>query len=220
MADHTRIVVADDHPLLRQGVVQVLDAEPDFQVVGEAGTVDEVVSRVKELSPDLVVLDLGMPGGGGMAAIARISAESPSTAILVLTVSEDRDDLMKALRTGALGYVLKGVSGVGLAHAVRVVAGGDAYVSPSLAGAMLYEITHEASPLDRLTDREREVLELLAGGLTNREIGARLYLAEKTVKHHMTSVLQKLQVRSRLEAALLAQREMRGRGESTPPDPG
>lgn len=213
MADLVRIVVADDHPLLRQGVVQVLGAEPGFQVVGEAGSVDEVLKRVDETRPDLVVLDLDMPGGGGLAAISRIVTESPATAIVVLTVSEDREDLMKALRMGARGYVLKGVSGIGLIHAIRVVADGDAYVSSSLAGAMLYEMTHEASPLERLTDREREVLELLAEGLSNREIGARLYLAEKTVKHHMTSVLQKLQVRSRLEAALMAQRALRERAD-------
>jgi two-component system, NarL family, nitrate/nitrite response regulator NarL len=213
MTEHIRILVADDHPLLRQGVVQVIAAEPDFVVVGEAGSDDETVALVRALRPDLVLIDLDMPRRGGLAAIEEILASCPEVRILVLTVSEDVDHLTQALRAGAKGYVVKGVSGDGLVYAVRVVAGGDLYVSRSLAGAMFSEMTRKPDPIESLTDRERSVLELLAEGLSNREIASRLFLAEKTIKHYMTGILQKLQVKSRLEAALLAQRsQVTGKG--------
>jgi len=209
MTDAIRVLVVDDHPLFRQGVVKVLSGEPDISVIGEAGSGEEALRLAVDTLPDLVLIDLDMPGRGGVSTIQELTASCPATHILVLTVSEDPVNLMTALRSGARGYVLKGVSAPGLVHAVRVVTGGDAYVSSALAGAMLYEMTHVTAddPIDRLSERERGVLELVAEGLTNREIGERLYLAEKTVKHHMTNVLQKLHVRSRVEAALLAQRK-------------
>lgn len=208
MSDTVRILVADDHPLFREGVVNTLSAEADFEVVSEADTGEAAVEMTVEHLPDIAILDLTMPGDGGIAATGRIAAQCPTTAVIVLTVSEDSDDLLQALKAGARGYVVKGVSGHGLVHAVRSVASGEVYVSPALASGILGEMTRgdPVDPFDELTPREREVLELVADGLTNREIGERLYLAEKTVKHHMTSVLQKLHVRSRVEAALLAQR--------------
>jgi DNA-binding NarL/FixJ family response regulator len=158
-------------------------------------------------------MDLAMPGIGGIEATQRIAATSPATAILILTVSEDADDLLEAHKAGARGYVLKGVSADGLLHAARVVSHGEVYVTPTMANRILHEMTREEAtdPFDQLSSREAEILELVGAGLTNREIGERLFLAEKTVKHYMTNILQKLHVRSRVEAALLAQRrELRG----------
>lgn len=212
MSDTVRILVADDHPLFREGVVNPLTAEVDLEVVAEAGTGEAAVELAMELLPDVAILDLTMSGDGGIAATQRIAAQCPTTAVLVLTVSEDTDDLLQALKAGARGYVVKGVSGYGLIHAVRPVSAGEMYVSPTLASGILGEVTRD-DPVDlfgELTPREREVIELVADGLTNREIGERLFLAEKTVKGHMTNVLQKLHVRSRVEAALLAQRRELG----------
>ena len=208
MSDRLRVLVADDHPLFREGVVHSLSLEEDIEVVSEASSGEEAVQMATELMPDLAVLDLGMPKGGGIEATRRIAASCPATAILILTVSEDPDDLLQALKAGARGYVLKGVSAHGLVHAVRAVTGGEVYVTPTLASSILHEMTRKeaSNPFDQLTAREREILELVAQGRTNREIGEQLYLAEKTVKHYMTNVLQKLHVRSRVEAALLAQR--------------
>lgn len=207
MPERLRVVVADDHPLFREGVVHSFSFEPDIEVVGEASNAEEAVSLTTQLLPDLVVLDLGMPEGGGIAATGRIAASCPATAILILTVSADPDDLLQALKAGARGYVLKGVPAHGLIHAVRAVAAGEVYVAAALASSILHEMTRPSiDPFEKLTERELEVLELVAKGQTNREIGEQLYLAEKTVKHYMTNVLQKLHVRSRLEAALLAQR--------------
>lgn len=208
MPDRLRVLVADDHPLFREGVVHSLSSEEDIEVVGEAANSREAVKLATELMPDLVVLDLGMPKGGGIEAARRIAASSPATAILILTISEDPDDLLEVLKAGARGYVLKGVAAPGLVHAVRAVTNGEVYVTPTLANSILHEMTREETldPFDQLTPREREILQLVAEGRTNREIGHQLYLAEKTVKHYMTNVLQKLHVRTRVEAALLAQR--------------
>ena len=208
MPDRLRVLVADDHPLFREGVVHSLSTEEGIEVVAEASDGGEAVRLATELMPDLAVLDLAMPAGGGIAATRQIAASCPATAILILTVSEDPDDLLQALKAGARGYVLKGVPAQGLVHAVRAVTAGEVYVTPALASGILHEMTREETvdPFDQLTPREQEILELVADGLTNREIGERLYLAEKTVKHYMTNVLQKLHVRSRVEAALLAQR--------------
>ena len=208
MADQLRVVVADDHPLFREGVVHSLSLEEDIEVVGEAASGSEAVELASELLPDVVVMDLGMPEGGGIEATRQIAASTPATAVLILTVSEDRDDLLEVLKAGARGYVLKGVAAHGLIHAVRAVTHGEVYVAPALASGILHEMTREepVDPFQRLTPREHDILELVAQGHTNREIGDQLYLAEKTVKHYMTNVLQKLHVRSRVEAALLAQR--------------
>lgn len=209
MSDPIRILIADDHPLFREGVAQSLAGEPGFTVVGQAGSGEEALSLVGELLPDVLLLDVTMPGDGGVITAGKIAASWPVVSIMMLTVSEDQDTLMAALKAGARGYVLKGVTARELANAVRVVAGGDLYISPALAGGILFELTankQENDPLTTLTDRERDILSLVAEGLTNREIGEQLHLAEKTIKHYMTNVLQKLHVRSRVEAALLAQK--------------
>ena len=215
MSDPIRVLIADDHPLFREGVVQSLTHHQDLVVVGQANTGEEAYVLVGELLPDVLLLDVTMPGAGGLAAAAKIASTWPITHIIMLTVSEDQDNLLKAMKAGARGYILKGVSAKDLANAVRTVASGGAYISPSLAGNILFEMVHDADEEDainQLTDREQEILQLVAQGLTNREIGERLHLAEKTIKHYMTNVLQKLQVRSRVEAALLAQKRGIGGG--------
>jgi len=207
MVEPIHIVVADDHPLFRDGVVQSLAAEEDFSVVGEASTGEEAFRLVADLLPEVLLLDIQMPGEGGIATAERIAATYPVTRILMLTVSEEPDDLIRALEAGARGYVLKGIRASGLIHAVRAVTAGEAFVSPSLASTILFEMTHKKprNPVDELTEREQQIFELVGEGLTNREIAEQLFLAEKTIKHYMTNVLQKLHLRNRVEAALLAQ---------------
>lgn len=200
------VLVVDDHPLFRQGVVSSLAREPGIVVVGEAASGEDALRLAQELLPDIVLLDISMPGWNGLVTAERIATACPATAIVMLTVSDDQDKLLAAFKAGARAYVLKGVSAGELARVVRTVVAGDAYVSPSLASEMLVSLTRSRAPdpLQELTARERQILELIGTGLTNRAIGERLSLSEKTVKHYVTNILQKLQVRSRVEAALYA----------------
>jgi two-component system, NarL family, nitrate/nitrite response regulator NarL len=216
MSEPIRVVVADDHPLFREGVVTSLRSMDGINVVGQAENAEEALRVVREELPDLALLDVTMPGGG-IEAARRITAACPATRIVMLTVSEDEDDLLAAMKAGASGYVLKGVSARELANVVRSVSAGEVYVAPSLAFGLLREMSQErtSDPLAELSSRERQVLELVANGLSNQEIGAKLGLAEKTIKHYMTNILTKLQVRSRVEAALLAARV--GLGQQGPP---
>ena len=209
MTEPIRIVIADDHPVFREGVSHLLAAEPDLALVGQAGSGEEALRLAMDLLPDVVLLDVGMPGWGGLATVEKLSQACPATKVVMLTVFDDEDRLLTAFKAGARGYVLKGVPARDLANIVRLVAAGDVYVSPTLAAGMLRELTGKRpqDPLSELSDREREVLSLVAEGLTNREIGERVHLAEKTVKHYMTNILGKLRVRSRVEAALLATRQ-------------
>ena len=219
MSDSIRVVVADDHPLFREGVITSLRAVPDVDVVGEAQNAEEAVRVVRDELPDVVLLDVTMPGGG-IEAARKIASACPATRIVMLTVSEDEDDLLEAMKAGASGYVLKGVSARELASVVRSVSAGEVYVAPTLAFGLLREMSKPRSsdPLAELSSRERQVLELVANGLSNQEIGLKLGLAEKTIKHYMTNILTKLQVRSRVEAALLAARVGLGQpGSNTPP---
>ena len=202
------ILLVDDHPLFREGVAHSLAATGDFVVVGEAGSGEEALSLAAALQPDMVLLDVSMPGMGGIAAAGKLSASLPGVRIMMLTVAEDPECLLAALKNGAHGYVLKGVAAAELRRIAASVADGEAYVTPALAAELLVEFSR-ARPQDAmssLTTRESGVLELLSRGLTNREIGEHLHLAEKTVKHHMTSILQKLHVRSRTEAVAIALR--------------
>jgi DNA-binding NarL/FixJ family response regulator len=216
MSEAIRVVVADDHPLFREGVINSLDAMADIVVVGQAADADAAFRIVRDEMPDLALLDVTMPGGG-IEAARRIAAACPVTRIVMLTVSEDEDDLLAAMKAGASGYVLKGVSARELAGVVRSVSAGDVYVAPSLAFGLLREMSQPrtSDPLADLSARERQVLELVASGMSNQEIGLKLSLAEKTIKHYMTNILTKLQVRSRVEAALLAARV--GLGQPTSP---
>lgn len=177
-------------------------------IIGEAASGEEALALARELMPDVVLLDINMPGWNGLVTATNIATACPAAAIVMLTVSEDKDKLLAAFKAGARGYVLKGVSAQELSTVVRSAAAGDVYVSPPLAAEMLVSLTRGRAPdpLQELTDREREILSLIGTGLSNREIGARLFLSEKTIKHYVTNILQKLQVRSRVAAALIAAR--------------
>jgi DNA-binding NarL/FixJ family response regulator len=212
MSDKIQIVLVDDHPLFRAGVAYTLTAEPDMEVAGQGASAAEAVQLAQELLPDLILLDLNMPGSGLQAA-QTITATCPVTRIVMLTVSEEEEDLLASLKAGARGYILKGVPARELTRILRAVCAGESYVTPTLAASLLREMTGVApgarpavDPLNELTDRERQILEGVANGLSNKEIGLQLHLTEKTVKHYMTNILQKLQVRNRVEAALIARR--------------
>ena len=213
MTEPIRIVVADDHPMFLDGLVATLSADEELAVVATVGDAVAAVRAVREHSPDIALLDVAMPGGG-LEAARQIAAVSPATRTVILTSSENEDDLMAALNAGATGYVLKGVAGRELRGILKTVHAGGTYLAPGLAYGAIKELTRPrtADPLAELTGREREVLELVASGLSNAEIGGRLGLAEKTVKHYMTSILGKLQVASRVEAALLAYKSGLGSG--------
>ena len=209
MAETLHVAIIDDHPLFREGVAHTLAAQQDVEVVGEGESAADAIRIAAERMPDVMLLDVSMPGGG-LTAVRQIAAAFPVIKVVMLTVSEDEDDVTAALRAGARAYVLKGVAARELVRILRSVAAGEVYVTPSLAASLLFDLTggktgsHAVSPLDVLTDRERQILERVAAGDSNKEIGAQLHLTEKTVKHHMTNILQKLQVRNRVEAALLA----------------
>ncbi len=210
--DDIRIIVADDHPLYREGVARILSEARPLVVVGQAGSADEAVEVTLAQRPEVVLLDLSMPGGG-ISALRRIVATDPAPKVVMLTVSEEDEDVLQALKAGASGYVLKGVGGRELVSIVKDIAGGRSYVSPSLAARILNSMrdgSRAAHPVDDLTSREEDILRLVAQGLSNKEVGSRLDLQEKTVKHYMTAILQKLQVRNRTEAALMARERWKG----------
>ncbi len=215
MNDKIHIAIADDHTLFREGLAGIIRAESDFEVIGQAGNMQEAVQLARDLLPDIILLDIDMPGGG-LEAARIVAEECPVTRIVILTSSEEDDHLIGALKIGARAYILKGVAARELIRILQAVWAGESYVPPILAASLLLEMRahpsqekQSASPLDELTSREREILESLAAGLSNKEIGEKLFLSEKTVKHYMTNILQKLQVRNRVEAALLAQKEMK-----------
>ncbi len=214
MSDKIHLVIVDDHPLFREGVVSILKSEPDMEVVGEGSTADEALRLALDLLPDIILLDITMPGGGVKAAQA-IAVACPVTKIAMLTASEDEESVTATLKAGARAYILKGVPARELVRILRAVWAGEAYVTPTLAATLLSEMTRTpgnlqpTSPLDQLTEREQQILERVAAGDSNKEIGQQLHLSEKTVKHHMTNILQKLQVHNRVEAALLAQKNER-----------
>jgi len=212
MSDRITIVVVDDHPLFRQGVVAALQQEPDFQVVGETDSGEQALQLARTLMPQVMLLDVSMTGWNGITTAEKVSIACPATAIVMLTVSDDKDRLLAAFKAGARAYVLKGVSAQELARVVRAAAAGEVYVSQSLAGEMLVSLTQGKAPdpLQELTSREREILALIGNGFTNRQIGEKIFLSEQTIKHYVTNILQKLQVRSRVEAALLANRHASG----------
>jgi DNA-binding NarL/FixJ family response regulator len=197
----TSVVIVDDHGLFRAGVRNELG--PTIDVVGEAGSVAEAVPLILELDPDVVLLDVHLPDGGGHAVIAAVSLERPGVRFLALSVSDAAEDVIAVIRAGARGYVTKTISGEELRDAVERVAGGDAVFSPRLAGFVLDAFrTDELLPdteLEQLTAREREVLRLIARGYRYKEIAARLHLSVKTIESHVSAVLRKLQLSSRHE---------------------
>ena len=204
-----RVVIADDHPLYREGVARSLSEDAGIQVVGQGQDAASAVELSDRLSPDLLLLDISMPGGGGIAALRQVMTRDRPPRVAMLTASEEDDDVMQALKAGAQGYILKGVGSRELVGLVKDLARGGSYVSPSLAARILNAMrtggeARAANPLDDLSRREEDILRLVAEGKSNKEVGRLLDLQEKTVKHYMTGILQKLHVRNRTEAALMA----------------
>ncbi|MFT4183069.1 MAG: response regulator transcription factor [Rhizobium sp.] len=199
------LAVIDDHPLFREGVTRSLAEIGGFSIVGEGNTKGDALRIAEEARPDVLLMDISMPGGG-LAAIPLILERVPEQKIVMLTVSEASDDVTTALRSGAKGYVLKGVGSRTLAEILRTVASGETYVAPTLSARLISAqadgTSAKADLIDELTDRENEVLQLVAMGMSNKQIGLKLDLHEKTVKHHMTQIFTKLGVTNRTEAAM------------------
>ena len=203
-----RVVISDDHDLFRRGLKMVLEAEEDIEVVAEAADGQEAVTRVEELAPDVVLMDVRMPRMGGIDATRLIRQLFPTTRIIVLTVSDEEDDIYGAVKAGANGYLLKEVSIEEVADAVRAVFAGQSLISPSLASKLLAEFSGPVKAVDdpvsssvRLTEREVEVLKLVALGNDNGQIAGQLGVSESTVRNHVANILTKLQLRSQIEPA-------------------
>ena len=202
-----RLLLVDDHPVVREGLRSFLGSRNGMEVVGEAGDVDGAVAAAKELSPDVVLLDLVLPGGGGVAALPRLLALDPAPHVLVLTSFGGDDQALAAVRAGASGWLGKDVPPSELEAAVHTVHRGGSVLDPAIAARILSEVSAPGSAapgLDQLTTREREVLALLGLGLSNKDLAARLFVAEKTIKTHVSAVLSKLQLTDRTQAALFA----------------
>ncbi|ARQ70397.1 response regulator [Streptomyces marincola] len=210
-----RVLVVDDHELFRRGLEIVLEQEEDICVVGEAGDGAEAVEKAADLLPDIVLMDVRMPRRGGIEACTSIKEVAPSARIIMLTISDEEADLYEAIKAGATGYLLKEISTDEVTAAIRAVADGQSQISPSMAAKLLTEFkalvqrTDERRlvPAPRLTDRELEVLKLVAMGKNNRDIAKDLFISENTVKNHVRNILEKLQLHSRMEAVVYAMRE-------------
>jgi DNA-binding NarL/FixJ family response regulator len=212
-----RVLLVDDHEVVRQGLRALIDAEDDLEVVAEAGDADEAVLRARSYKPDVVVMDVRMPGRSGVEACRDIRSERPETAVLMLTSFSDDEALFESIMAGAAGYVLKQIRGNDLVEGVRRVAAGESLLDPKVTAKVLERVRHPAGEQDprlaRLTPTEVRILEMIADGGTNRQIGERIHLAEKTVKNYVSSIFAKLQVARRAEAAAyLAGRRAREAG--------
>ena len=210
-----RVLVVDDHALFRRGLQMVLEQEDDIEVVGEASDGAEAVERAADAVPDIVLMDVRMPKRGGIDACTAIKDAVPSAKIIMLTISDEEADLYDAIKAGASGYLLKEISIEEVAAAIRAVNEGQSLISPSMASKLLTEFAsmikrtddRQQVPTPRLTDREMEVLKLVAKGLNNRDIAKQLFISENTVKNHIRNILEKLQLHSRMEAVVYAVRE-------------
>ncbi|MBO0829368.1 MAG: response regulator transcription factor [Streptosporangiales bacterium] len=209
-----RVLIVDDHALFRRGLDLTLQQEPDINVVGEASDGGEAVRQAVELLPDVILLDLRMPRRDGIEACAAIHSEVPSAKLVILTTSDEEADLFDAVKAGASGYLVKTISVDEIASAVRDVHGGKSLIPPSMASKLLNEFATIARraeetrqlPPPRLTEREMEVLKLVARGMSNRDIATKLTISENTVKNHVRNILDKLQLHSRMQAAMYAVR--------------
>ncbi|MET7935589.1 response regulator transcription factor [Streptomyces sp. NPDC005322] len=206
-----RVFLLDDHEVVRRGLFDLLDAEPDIEVVGDAGTVDHALARGPALRPDVAILDVRLPDGDGITVCRELRSRLPGLACLMLTSFDDDDALLDAIMAGAAGYVLKQIKGSDLVSAVRTVASGQSMLDPATTARLMSTLRGDTAPqeprdevLAGLSPREREILALIGEGLTNRQIGKRLYLSEKTVKNHISRLLAKLGVERRIQAAVLA----------------
>jgi len=200
-----RVLIADDHPVFRFGLRTLLKADPTLEIVGEAMNGKEAIAQTSELSPDVILMDLNMPGMNGIEAIRRILTDHPEVHILVLTMFDDDDSVFAAMRAGARGYLLKGAEGGETFQAIHVVSTGEAIFSPAIAQRLMqyFGAARKAGPTQPfpdLTEREREVLALIAQGSTNQAIAEKLVISPKTVRNHISAIFSKLQVTSRLEA--------------------
>src|ERR1700704_4820747 len=210
-----RVLIADDQALFRRGLYVVLGTEDGIEVVGEAENGEEAVAKSEELAPDVVLMDVRMPKVNGIDAARTIRGIAPTTKILMLTVSDEEDDLYEAIKAGANGYLLKEISVEEVAEAIRAVVQGQSLISPSMASKLLNEFNSLAKkaeerqqyPAPALTSRELEVLKLVAKGMSNREIAEELFISENTVKNHVRNILEKLHLHSRMEAVIYAVRE-------------
>lgn len=205
----TRVVVVDDHSIFRSGVIQALHVASDVEVIGEGSSADEALALCETLCPDVALIDLSMPGDG-IAATRQLKARCPVTRVVVLTVSEGEDTVFNALEAGAAGYVLKGVSSSELVEIIRMVAGGQTYVPPTLAARLIRslkpEIDESAVLIEKLSPREKLVLRLMSKGFTNQEIADATGSTVKTIKFHASNIFLKLRLRNRTEVALFASR--------------
>jgi DNA-binding NarL/FixJ family response regulator len=209
MEDSVRVIIAEDHPLFREGMRGRLDRVADIAVVGEAASGDEAVELAKELEPDVILMDIKMPGLNGIEATREIQRANPLIGILVLTMFEDDDSVFAAMRAGAKGYLLKDSGGEGVVHAIRAVASGEAVFGPGVAERIIgfFSAPRAAAPqraFPELTEREEEVLSLVAQGKSNREIARQLFVSLKTVRNHVSNILLKLQVADRAQAVIRA----------------
>ena len=213
--DAIRVLLVDDHELVRRGLRAILESEDGLDVVGEAGDGTEAVEKALELMPDVVVMDVRMPKRSGIEATQAIKEALPHTRILMLTVSDEDADLYDSIKAGATGYLLKDTQQEELGNAIRSVQTGQSLISPSMASKLLSEFAtmvkradeKQAVPQPRLTDREMEVLKLVAKGRNNRDIAKELFISENTVKNHIRNILEKLHLHSRMEAVVYAVRE-------------
>ena len=214
-SEQLRILIADDHALFRRGLEMTLESEPDIEVVGEATDGQEAVEKAQELMPDVVLMDVRMPKHTGIEATYRIKELLPHVKIMMLTISDEEADLYESIKAGASGYLLKEISTEEVADAIRSVVAGHSRISPAMASKLLTEFAsmtkradeRQQLPPPRLTDRELEVLKLVAQGMNNRDIAKELYISENTVKNHIRNILEKLQLHSRMEAVIYAVKE-------------
>jgi DNA-binding NarL/FixJ family response regulator len=215
--DPIRALIVDDHALFRRGLEMVLAAEDDIELVGEASDGAEAVEKAAESLPDVVLMDIRMPKSSGIEACRAMKEAAPSSKIVMLTISDEEEDLFEAIRAGASGYLLKDIPLDEVAEVVRAVYGGQSLINPSMAGKLLTEFATLAKrddeeraqqvPAPKLTDREMQVLKLVARGMNNRDIAKELFISENTVKNHVRNILEKLQIHSRMEAVMIAVRE-------------
>ncbi len=210
MSHPIRILIVDDHTLFRSGIKALLQRQEDFEVVGEAGDGLEGLKRAKSLQPDVVLLDLHMPGIGGREAVKLLSEEVPACNVLLLTVSEDAEDLIETIRAGARGYLLKNIETDFLLNAIRSAARGESVVSPQMTGKLMMgvrmgkETVAQEDDREKLSPREKDIIALLAKGVSNKEMAHTLNVAESTVKIHVQNILKKLHLTSRVQAAVYA----------------
>jgi DNA-binding NarL/FixJ family response regulator len=209
-----RVLLVDDHPLFRKGIASLLSSEPGFEVLGEASDGQEAIEKARDLMPDVILMDISMPGVNGLEATQRIKQEIPYVRIVILTVSDEDQNLFEAIKSGAQGYLLKKIEPQTLFQTLRGVLEGEAPLSRVMATKLLAEFARQRraaseprTPTATLTEREKEVLGLLAAGKTNKEIAGALGIAENTVKNHLKNILEKLHLENRVQAATFALRE-------------